>query len=321
MGAEAAVQVDGLRREFQTGKGLRKRGLPVVALDSVTLDIAPGEVLGLLGPNGAGKTTLVKILSTVLLPTAGTARILGHDIVAETAAVRPLIGIVFGGERGLYTRLTARQNLHYWSALYKMPTAAGRRRAGELLAALGLDERADEPVETFSRGMKQRLHLARGLINDPPVLFLDEPTTGMDPVAARQFRSLVVDLRREGRTVLLTTHDMAEAESLCDRVALIDHGALLAVEPPRVLSGWIAGFERIDVEGAAPAVLRELEGLPGVTAVTSDGAGARISVDCREATAAVLQCLVAAGVQSIRTSVPSLEEVYVHVFGDRGLRI
>jgi ABC-2 type transport system ATP-binding protein len=321
MGAEAAVEVDGLRREFQTGKGLRKRSAPTVALDSVTLDIRRGEVLGLLGPNGAGKTTLVKILSTVLLPTAGTARILGHDVVSATAAVRPLIGIVFGGERGLYTRLTARQNLHYWAALYKMPTVAGRRRAGELLAALGLDERADEPVETFSRGMKQRLHLARGLINDPPVLFLDEPTTGMDPVAARQFRSLVVDLRREGRTVLLTTHDMAEAEALCDRVALIDHGALLAVEPPRVLSGWIAGFERIDVEGAPQAVLRELEAFPGVTAVTSDGDGARISVDSREATAAVLQRLITAGVQTIRTSVPSLEEVYVHVFGDRGLRI
>ena len=313
--------VEGLRREFQTGKGFRKRSQPVVALDGVTLEIPSGEVLGLLGPNGAGKTTLVKILSTVLLPTAGTARVLGHDVVGETAAVRPLIGIVFGGERGLYTRLTARQNLHYWAALYKIPGAVGRRRAAELLVALGLDERADEPVERFSRGMKQRLHLARGLINDPPVLFLDEPTTGMDPVAAREFRALVGDLRDDGRTILLTTHDMAEAESLCDRVALIDHGALLAVEPPRVLSGWIAGFERIDIEGAPPALLLELESVPGVTAVTVEGAGARISVDSREATGIVLQRVIAAGVQTIRTSVPSLEEVYVHVFGARGLRV
>jgi ABC-2 type transport system ATP-binding protein len=317
----AAVEVDGLRREFRTGKGLRKRSAPVVALDGVTLTIPTGEVLGLLGPNGAGKTTLVRILSTVLLPTAGTARILGHDVVDDTDAVRPLMGIVFGGERGLYTRLTARQNLTYWAALYKMPAAAGRRRAGELLETLGLDERADEPVETFSRGMKQRLHLARGLINDPPVLFLDEPTTGMDPVAARQFRSLIEDLRRDGRTVLLTTHDMAEAEALCDRVALINHGSLLAVEPPKVLSGWIAAFERIDVAGASPALLQELGRLPGVTAVVVDGAGARISVDSRDATGAVLQQLVAGGVQTIRTSLPSLEEVYVHVFGDRGLRI
>jgi ABC-2 type transport system ATP-binding protein len=321
MGVDPAVVVEGLRREFQTGKGFRKRSEPVVALDEVTLEIPRGEVLGLLGPNGAGKTTLVKILSTVLLPTSGTARVLGHDVVAETAAVRPLIGIVFGGERGLYTRLTARQNLHYWAALYKMPSSAGRRRAGELLASLGHEARADEPVERFSRGMKQRLHLARGLINDPPVLFLDEPTTGMDPVAARQFRSLVNDLRLQGRTVLLTTHDMAEAEALCDRVALIDRGALLAVEPPKVLSGWIAGFERIDIEGASPLLLQELGAVPGVTAVAAEGDGARISVDSREATGLVLQCLVGAGVQTIRTSLPSLEEVYVHVFGDRGLRI
>jgi ABC-2 type transport system ATP-binding protein len=321
MGVDPAVVVEGLRREFQTGKGFRKRSAPVVALDGVTLEIPHGEVVGLLGPNGAGKTTLVKVLSTVLLPTTGTARVLGHDVVKETAAVRPLIGIVFGGERGLYTRLTARQNLHYWAALYKIPGAAGRRRAAELLASLGLDDRADEPVERFSRGMKQRLHLARGLINDPPVLFLDEPTTGMDPVAAREFRALVGDLRDDGRTILLTTHDMAEAESLCDRVALIDHGALLAVEPPRVLSGWIAGYERIDVEGASPELLRDLASVPGVTAVTVEGAGARIAVDSREATGLVLQRVIAAGVQTIRTSVPSLEEVYVHVFGERGLRV
>ena len=322
MGATPAVEVDGLRREFQTGKGFRKRSRPVVALDGVSLEIAQGEVLGLLGPNGAGKTTLVKILSTVLLPTSGTARVLGHDIVEETAAVRPLIGIVFGGERGLYTRLTARQNLHYWAALYKVPTPLGRQRTDELLETLGLVERADEAVETFSRGMKQRLHLARGLINDPPVLFLDAPTTGMDPVAAREFRTLVRDLRRQGRTVFLTTHDMAEAEALCDRVALIDRGALLAVERPKVLSEWITSFERIDVEGAPPHLLKELAALPGITEVTeTSGGAARIQVASREATALVLQRLVASDVRTIRTSMPSLEEVYVHVFGDRGLRI
>ena len=322
MGATPAVEVDGLRREFQTGKGFRKRSRPVVALDGVSLEIAQGEVLGLLGPNGAGKTTLVRILSTVLLPTSGTARVLGHDIVEGTAAVRPLIGIVFGGERGLYTRLTARQNLHYWAALYNVPTPLGRQRTEELLETLGLSERADEAVETFSRGMKQRLHLARGLINDPPVLFLDEPTTGMDPVAALEFRTLVRDLRLQGRTLLLTTHDMAEAEALCDRVALIDRGALLAVETPKLLSEWITRFERIDVEGAPLELLQELATLPGITEVTETaGGGARIHVASREATALVLQRLVASDVRTIRTSMPSLEEVYVHVFGDRGLRI
>jgi len=305
MNPALAVEVRDLRRVFQSGKGFRKRNRPVVALDGLSMELAQGEVLGLLGPNGAGKTTLVRILSTVLLPSGGSAFILGQNIVTATAAVRPLIGIVFGGERGLYSRLTARQNLRYWAALYKMPAQLGRRRADELLSTLGLAERADEAVETFSRGMKQRLHLARGLIHDPPVLFLDEPTIGMDPVAAQEFRSLVDDLRRKGRTILLTTHDMAEAEALCDRVALIDHGALLAIEPPRVLSGWVAGFERIDVEGATPELLRTSQPFPA----------------SRDSTATVLRRLVDAGVQSIRTSQPSLEEVYVHVFGERGLRI
>ena len=321
-GSRHVVEVDGLRREFRGGKGLKKRGGPITALDGVDLTIADGELLGLLGPNGAGKTTLVKILSTVLLPSAGTARILGHDVVLETAAVRPLLGIVLGGERGLYGRLTARQNLRYWAALYKVASAAGRRRADELLERVGLADRADDAVETFSRGMKQRLHLARGLIGDPRVLFLDEPTTGMDPVAARDFRRLVTELRGEGRTILLTTHDMAEAEALCDRVALIDRGRLLAVETPRVLSGWITDIERIDVEGAPDHVVQELETLPGVTAVTATGEGAvRIHVVSREATTVVLERLVTARVTSIRTSLPSLEEVYVHLFGERGLRI
>ena len=316
------MEAVGVRREFRGGKGFRKREPARIALDGLDLTIEDGELLGLLGPNGAGKTTLVKILSTVLLPTAGTARIFGHDVVDETATVRPLLGIVLGGERGLYGRLTARQNLRYWAALYKVPAAAGRRRADALLERVGLAERADEPVERFSRGMKQRLHLARGLIGDPRVLFLDEPTTGMDPVAARQFRSLVGELRGEGRTILLTTHDMAEAEALCDRVALLDRGRLLAVETPRVLSGWITDIERIDVEGAPDRLAADLLALPGVADVSVTGDGClRIRIATRQATPAVLRRVVEAGVQSIRTSLPSLEEVYVHVFGDRGLRV
>src|ERR687896_677179 len=195
-----AVEVDEITRVFEPR---RRRGNRVVALDEVALAIPEGEIHGLLGPNGAGKTTLVKILSTVLLPTSGHARVLGHDVVAETKAVRPLIGIVFGGERGLYTRLTARQNLEYWGALYRLPSELVRRRTRELLERVGLSDRADQRVEQYSRGMKQRLHLARGLIADATVLFLDEPTTGMDPIAGREFRALVNELRGEGRTILL----------------------------------------------------------------------------------------------------------------------
>jgi len=311
-----AVEVNEIGRVFTP----RKRD-PVTALDRVSLTIPIGEVHGLLGPNGAGKTTLVKILSTVLLPTSGSARVLGYDVVGEAAAVRPLIGIVFGGERGLYWRLTGRQNLEYWGALYKLSRAEIRVRSEQLIERVGLIERADERVETYSRGMKQRLHLARGLIGDAKVLFLDEPTTGMDPLAAREFRTLIAELRGEGRTILLATHDMAEAEALCDRVTLIDRGAILATESPRTLGRVISRFQRIDVEGADDALLARIAVLPGVSSVTPADAGVRIEVAEEGVTSDVLKLLVESGVTSVRTSLPNLEEVYVQLIGDRGLQV
>jgi ABC-2 type transport system ATP-binding protein len=317
MAVETAVEVREIRRSFTP----RKRE-PVVALDGVSLSIPAGEVHGLLGPNGAGKTTLVKILSTVLLPSAGSAFVCGFDVVAETKAVRPLIGIVFGGERGLYTRLTARQNLVYWGALYRLAGAEIKSRSELLLERVGLADRADQRVEEFSRGMKQRLHLARGLIGDARVLFLDEPTTGMDPLAAREFRALIEELKDEGRTILLTTHDMVEAETVCDRVTLIDRGRLIATETPRSLGTLISRFQRIDVEDAPGELLGEIEHLAGVSAVTAQPDGSvRIEVNEEGATTVILRRLVDNGVTSVRTSLPSLDEVYVHVMGERGLRI
>jgi ABC-2 type transport system ATP-binding protein len=311
-----AVDVEEVTRVYEP------RGRPaVVALDSVSLGIPEREIHGLLGPNGAGKTTLVKILSTVLLPTSGTARILDHDVVTETKAVRPLIGIVLGGERGLYTRLTARQNLAYWGALYRLPAPAVRERARVLLERVGLAERADERVETYSRGMKQRLHLARGLIGDAQVLFLDEPTTGLDPLAAREFRALVEELRAEGRAILLATHDLVEAETVCDRVTLIDRGRILATETPRTLGTIVTRFQRVDADGVPGTLLDELERLRGVSTVTRRDGGARIEVSEEGATGEVLRRLVEAGVTSVRTSLPSLEEVYVRLLGERGLEL
>jgi ABC-2 type transport system ATP-binding protein len=311
-----AVDVQEIRRIFTP----RKRE-PVVALDGVSLAIPAGEVHGLLGPNGAGKTTLVKILSTVLLPSGGRAFVGGHDVVTETEAVRPLIGIVFGGERGLYTRLSARQNLEYWGALYRLSGAQIKQRSAELLERVGLTERADQRVEEFSRGMKQRLHLARGLMGDARVLFLDEPTTGMDPLAAREFRALINQLKGEGRTILLTTHDMVEAETVCDRVTLIDRGRILATETPRSLGSLISRFQRIDVEGAPDTLIARVAALAGVASVAAGDVGVRIEVAEEGVTADVLKLLVGGGVTSVRTSMPSLEEVYVHLIGDRGLQV
>jgi ABC-2 type transport system ATP-binding protein len=317
MAAMEAVEIEEIRRVFTP----RKRD-PVTALDGVSLTIPVGEVHGLLGPNGAGKTTLVKILSTVLLPTEGRALVCGHDVVTETKAVRPLIGIVFGGERGLYTRLTARQNLEYWGALYRLTGAEIKARTAMLLDRVGLTERADQRVEEYSRGMQQRLHLARGLMGDARVLFLDEPTTGMDPLAAREFRILIGELKGEGRTILLTTHDMVEAETVCDRVTLIDRGRILATETPRTLGSLISRFQRIDVENAPDALLAELELIAGVSSVSLQPDGSvRIEVTEEGATSLVLRRLIEAGVTSVKTSLPSLEEVYVQMIGERGLAV
>jgi ABC-2 type transport system ATP-binding protein len=310
-----AVDVQAIRRVFTP----RKRE-PVVALAGVSLTIPVGEVHGLLGPNGAGKTTLVKILSTVLLPTEGRALVCGHDVVTDTKSVRPLIGIVFGGERGLYTRLSARKNLEYWGALYRLSGAEIKSRSAALLERVGLTERADQRVEEFSRGMKQRLHLARGLMGDAKVLFLDEPTTGMDPLAAREFRTLIGELKGEGRTILLTTHDMVEAETVCDRVTLIDRGRILATETPRSLGSLISRFQRIDVEDAPADVVAEVESLDGVSSVSMQADGSlRIEVNEEGATAVVLRTLIDAGVTSVKTSLPGLDEVYVQMIGERGL--
>jgi ABC-2 type transport system ATP-binding protein len=310
-----AVEVQEIRRVFTP----RKRE-PVTALAGVSLTIPVGEVHGLLGPNGAGKTTLVKILSTVLLPTHGRVLVCGHDVVTETKSVRPLIGIVFGGERGLYTRLSARKNLEYWGALYRLSGAEIKSRSTALLERVGLTERADQRVEEFSRGMKQRLHLARGLMGDARVLFLDEPTTGMDPLAAREFRTLIGELKGEGRTILLTTHDMVEAEAVCDRVTLIDRGRILATETPRSLGSLISRFQRIDVEEAPADVVAEIESLNGVSSVSTQPDGSlRIEVNEEGATAVVLRTLIDSGITSVKTSLPGLEEVYVQMIGERGL--
>lgn len=314
-----AVEVVDLVRTYRTGKGWRPKGPEVTALAGLELSVPQGEVHGLLGPNGAGKTTLCRVLSTSLLPTSGSARVLGHDVVTQTKAVRGLVGIVYGGERGLYYRLTARQNLRYWAALYKLPDAVATERIESLLDRVGLTEKADVLVETFSRGMKQRLHLARGLVGDPKVVLLDEPTTGMDPVAAHDFRNLVGELRTEGRTILLTTHDMAEAEEVCDRVTLIDGGQVVATETPRGLARRATRALRVEADEVPELVVDRVRALPGVLDVVVRDGVMSARVDGEDTSAAVLELLVEGGVRSLRTLKPRLEDVYVELVGSRGM--
>jgi ABC-2 type transport system ATP-binding protein len=293
---------------------------PVVALDGVDLAVEVGEIHGLLGPNGAGKTTLVKILATVLIPTAGSASVLGMDVVSAAKGVRSVIGLVFGGDRGLYTRLTARQNLNYWAALYDVPARETPVVVGRLLERVGLADRADERVETYSRGMKERLHLARGLVSDPPVLFLDEPTVGLDPMASLEFRRLVLELRNAGKTVFLTTHDMAEAEAVCDRVSLIDRGRIIATERPATLGRWLTRFEWVEGQNVPEEIISVLEGMVGPANRRPDE-WVRFQPEVDGMGRQVLERLVAGGVTSVRTGFPSLEEVYVKLIGDRGMQL
>ncbi|QSB03973.1 ABC transporter ATP-binding protein [Natronoglycomyces albus] len=312
-----AVEAQALTRSF-TVKGKPDR----VALESLDICVEPGEVHGLLGPNGAGKTTLCKILSTVLLPTSGEARIHGYDVVTEAKSVRPLIGIVFGGEKGLYARMSPRRNLRFWAALYGLRRREAHQRTESLLERVGLTQRGDDPVETFSRGMKQRLHLARGLIGDPKVVILDEPTVGMDPVSAHEFRDLVEQLRAEHKAVLLTTHDMAEAEALCDQVSFIDNGRLVTRESPRSLGQMLSRFERVRAGGVNADLAAQVEALPGVAQVRRPGNDVLIAETSEDgASHRVLRALIDAGISDISTDSPSLEEVYLHLIGDRGMQV
>lgn len=309
----SAVHVEDLSRRFRGRKGQE-----VTALDAVSLRVEEGEVVGLLGPNGAGKTTLSRILTTLLLPTSGSARVEGLDVVREATAVRERIGLVLGGERGLYGRLTARQNLRYWGAMQGLTGSHCRTRADELLERLGLAARADDRVETYSRGMVQRVHLARALLRNPRVLIMDEPTSGMDPHAAQGFRGLVEELRDGGSTVLLATHDMQEAQLLCSRVTLIDHGRILREGAPKDLLTGLDAPRTVTAGGVSAAVAGAAAGIPGVAVEGPTPEGlVTLRVTGDDAVSEVLRILTAAGVHELSVAAPTLAEVYRSIIEDR----
>jgi ABC-2 type transport system ATP-binding protein len=241
------IEVHSLNKTFRTRTGLWKiKTKETTAVEDVSFSIEKGELFGLLGPNGAGKTTTIKMLTTLLLPSGGSASIMGLDVVKQTQEVRSHIGFAFSGSRGLYNRLTAVQNLKYFAELYSLDAEVSRKRIPELLELVGLESRGNDRVETYSSGMTQRLHLARALLHDPEVLFLDEPTVGIDPVGSRELRRTVKDLLSLGKTILLTTHYMAEAEELCNRIAIIKKGRIVALDTPDALKKQISGDSVIE---------------------------------------------------------------------------
>src|SRR3954449_3155553 len=264
------IEAIDLGRTYRTTTGVvRRKPLDVEAVRGVSFSVEQGELFGLLGPNGAGKTTTIKMLITLLLPTSGQARVLGRDVVTDAREVRRRIGYVFGGDRGLYERLSAHDNLRYFSELYGVSGKAQRARIAEVLELVGLRGREQERVEGYSRGMRQRLHIARGILHDPEVVFLDEPTIGVDPVGARDLRQTIADLVASGKTVLLTTHYMFEADALCDRIAVIARGRIVGEGTPaelkaRVVDGRVTEIEVFGVEAATVERVRRLDGVTSV---------------------------------------------------------
>jgi ABC-2 type transport system ATP-binding protein len=315
----AAIEAASLRRTYKTHTGtLRRRAKEIEAVRGIDFQVQKGELFGLLGPNGAGKTTTIKMLITLLIPTAGTARVLGIDVVKNPNEVRKRIGYVFGGERGVYERLSGYDNLRYFAELYGVPPGKQKQRIEELLDLVGLKGREHERAEGYSRGMKQRLHVARGLLHDPEVIFLDEPTIGLDPVGARDVRSTIASLTQAGKTVLLTTHYMFEADALCDRIAVITQGEIVAEGTPADLKRGVAEGTVVEVEvyGVADEAVERVRGLGGVTAVAvAESEQAQVLVvhtgPGAALTQAILGCLDGSDVGRISHREPTLEDAYV----------
>jgi len=209
-------------------ESLTKKFGEFTAVDHVSFEVGNGEVFGLLGPNGAGKTTTMRLLSTLLKPTSGTATVAGHDLLREPQKVRASIGVL-PEDTGLYDRLTPREHLLYYGRLHRMPEDVLRKRGDELLDIMELTDRANTKVGDFSKGMKQKVALLRAFIHDPPVLLLDEPTAGLDVMSARSIQGFVDRFRKEGKAIMISTHNMTEAQKLCDRLAIIDHARIVAV--------------------------------------------------------------------------------------------
>lgn len=291
----------------------------VEALKDVSLQVEDGEIFGLLGPNGAGKTTLIKILTTLLLPTAGEAWVNGFQVTRQEDKVRASVGCMLMGERGLYWKLTGRENLEYFAALYYLPPGRRKKRAEEIIHLLDLGEIADRSVETYSSGQKMFLAFGKALINDAPLLILDEPTNTLDVPSASALRAIVRQLNAQGKTIIYTTHIMIEAETLCDRVAIIDHGELLALDTVEALKASLQREGVTHIEGVISSHAEQaVRALPWVvrTSRAAKNGSALLTVvteNGRENLPVLVETLTQSGarIQKISPEEPTLEDVFI----------
>jgi ABC-2 type transport system ATP-binding protein len=311
--AEPVIRVKGLTRRFDE----------VIAVEHLTMDVYRGEVFGLLGHNGAGKTTTVRLVNGVLAPSEGTARVLGMDPMRDGPSLRRRTGILTETP-SLDERLTGRDNLGIFADLYGVPRQEAPQRVEALLETFELARRADDKAGSYSKGMKQRLALARALLHRPELLFLDEPTAGLDPLAARRVHTMIVRLsHEEQRTVVLCTHNLAEAQKLCDRVAVLDNGRLVALGATAELAAQLGRSLRLELEVAPEAVeaaLDVVQTCPGITHVTQEEGTLTIVGAERETIPGLIAALVAEGVRvyQVTPQKPSLADVYFALHREKG---
>src|SRR2546422_2125602 len=322
--SKVTVETENLRREFESKQG------KIVALDGVSLRVKEGEIFGVLGPNGAGKTTMVRILSTLLLPTAGTARVMGYDVGKEPERVRPLINAASGAERAGYDFITARGNLWFFSQLYGLPSEEAHRRINELSAMLGLESYLDRKFYALSTGYRQRVTIVRAFVNDPRVVFLDEPTIGLDVMTAISIREfLLSQAKNRGRTIILATHNMSEVDAICDKVAIIDKGKILACDTPSALKrslgapALVMEVSPIPTPGSLEPI-GKLEGVKGFTSSVDEERGLsriQVVIDGDGSAQSVVDSIRKSGMTVVSNwrQQATLEEVFVALVG-RGFR-
>ncbi len=323
------MEIKDLTRTFKTRavKGKRKKDI-VRALDGIDLNIEQGELFGLLGPNGAGKTTIIKILSTLLFPTSGHVKVMGHDVMKESHQIRKKINMVSGGESSGYGLLTVKENLWMFSQLYGIPRRVANKRIDSLLKVMGMEDKKNVKVRTLSTGMRQKTNMIRGFMTDPSLIFLDEPTLGLDVNASRMIRDFIKNWLRNkpSRTVLLTTHYMMEADELCDRVAIINEGKLLACDTPENLKRLIKKESALKLEIRQVDNVKVFENIKGVRNFTHDhniNAGVtklKFILDDEAIVSDIVAAVPKSGskIISVEKTEPTLEDVFVSLVG-RGL--
>ncbi len=321
---DVAIRVHELCRDYVIrGMFSNKTKRVVSALNEISFEVEKGEIFGILGPNGAGKTTTIKILSTLLLPTSGMVKVLGFDVAKHPTEIRKRINLVMGGERNLYQRLSTLENMEYFAELYDVPLKIRKQRIYDLLELAGLQkERWKDKVETYSKGMKQRLQIARGLINDPDLLFLDEPTIGLDPIGARELRNMVKDLKKRGKTIIFTTHYMQEADELCDRIAILNNGKIVTIGTPADLKKMHTENFQIDLV-LAFITRKHIECLQNSKYVNHFHTNEmdkkiHLFIDtqaCSEAVESVFNTLHGIPIQDVSIKKSTLEDVYIKLLG------